>query len=238
MNLSSPDTLSRLYLSVLLVSSLSLLASTAQASTWAEMGDAGDLLNTAQTPLGDITTITGTASTTGDADLYKILISSPTTFSATVTGGGDDANDFSLALFDVNGLGVYANDNATSDNGHPGFPANHALGPQSSGIYYLAIVMEGSGGNFPISGDVSSGQDNYIFPIMEDTEIVGPTAGGGGSPLIGWHSFESPTPLNESYSIALTGVSPVPEPETISMFLAGLGLLGVLAGRRKRFSLT
>ncbi|HEU4830613.1 MAG TPA: PEP-CTERM sorting domain-containing protein [Candidatus Saccharimonadales bacterium] len=228
---------SSLYQSAFLASSLFLIANTGQASTWTEVGDAGDLLNTAQTPLGEVTNITGTASTTADADLYKIFISTPTTFSAAVTGGDGGDNDFSLALFNANGLGVYANDDATTDNGQPGFPANHELGPKLPGVYYLAVVMEGSGGNFPISGDVST-QDNYIFPIMEDTEIVGPTANGGASPLIGWHSFETPTPLNESYSVALTGVSPVPEPEIISMFLAGLGLLGVLSGRRKRLGIS
>jgi hypothetical protein len=237
MNLNSPNKLSRLYLSIVLASSLSFLPNIGQASTWAEMQDAGDLLPSAQTPTGDVTTITGAASSTTDVDLYKIFISSPTAFSAIVTGGNGDNYDLGLALFDSNGLGVYANDDATLDNGQPALPANHALGPQSSGVYYLAIGMATwDGGNFPISGSAS--QNTYIFPVLDDTDIVGPTGPGGNSPLAGWYSFESPMALNESYSIALTGVSAVPEPETISMFLAGLGLLGVIAGRRKRSSIS
>ena len=232
-----PKRLPSFYLPAFLASSLLLIANTAQASTWTEVGDAGDLLNTAQTPSGSITAITGTASSTTDVDLYKIFISTPTSFSATVTGGDGSNYDLGLALFDANGLGVYANDDATTDNGQPAFPANHALGPQSPGLYYLAVGMQSwDGGNFPVSGDPS--ENTYIFPIIEGTEIVEPTGGGGASPLTGWHSFESPIPLNESYSVALTGISPVPEPETISMFLAGLGLLGVLAGRRKRLSIS
>jgi hypothetical protein len=42
-----------------------------------------------------------------------------------------------------------------------------------------------------------------------------------------------------AYSITLTtasGVAPVPEPETYAMMLAGLGLLGVVARRRKQKS--
>src|SRR5688500_9910785 len=82
----------------------------AQGSTWTEMGDAGDLLGSAQTPTGELTTITGIASTSLDVDLYRIFISSPSTFSASVSGGdGSGLYNSALALFNENGLGVYAN---------------------------------------------------------------------------------------------------------------------------------
>jgi hypothetical protein len=44
--------------------------------------------------------------------------------------------------------------------------------------------------------------------------------------------------LNEEYRLRLSGVSvsPVPEPETYAMLLAGLGLVGAMARRRKVFS--
>ncbi|PTR05196.1 putative secreted protein with PEP-CTERM sorting signal/MYXO-CTERM domain-containing protein, partial [Nitrosospira sp. Nsp5] len=41
--------------------------------------------------------------------------------------------------------------------------------------------------------------------------------------------------LNEDYRIRLSGVSVVPEPETYAMLLAGLGLVGAMARRRKAF---
>lgn len=34
-------------------------------------------------------------------------------------------------------------------------------------------------------------------------------------------------------TMTLQGIHPVPEPETFAMFLAGLGIMGVMAGRRK-----
>lgn len=222
----------KVFLPCFLVSSF--FVSAAQASTWAEMGDAGDLLGTAQTPLGSVTTITGTTSTTADVDLYKIFISDPATFSATVTGGdGSGDYDSALALFNQNGMGVYANDDAVFDDGQARLPANDPLGPKAAGVYYLAIFDADTG---PTSGNVST-KNTLIFPESNPpyTQILGPTGGGGASPLTGWVTFDAPITLNTngSYSIALTGVSPVPEPETYALLLAGLGLVGFIA-RRKR----
>jgi hypothetical protein len=42
--------------------------------------------------------------------------------------------------------------------------------------------------------------------------------------------------INEDYRLRLSGVSVVPEPETYAMLLAGLGLVGAMARRRKVFS--
>ncbi|MDF3036630.1 MAG: hypothetical protein K0S28_1904, partial [Paucimonas sp.] len=76
--------------------SASLLASSlfinpAHAVNWNESGDAGQLLATAQEPLGNgpLRNIYGTVTNGADVDLYRIYISSPTTFSASVTGTFD-----------------------------------------------------------------------------------------------------------------------------------------------------
>jgi hypothetical protein len=45
------------------------------------------------------------------------------------------------------------------------------------------------------------------------------------------HKWKVSTPVD--VSIAATPISPVPEPETYAMFLAGLGLMGTIALRRK-----
>ena len=210
----------------------SFVVSTAQASTWAEVGDAGNLLGSAQIPVGNVTSITGVALTTLDVDLYKIFISDPTTFSASVSGGdGSGEYDSALALFDQDGLGVYANDDVIFNNGQAALPASYPLGPQVAGTYYLAIFDIDSA---PTSGNASS-SDTSIFPQVGEpyTQIVGSTGAGGASPLTGWEPFESALYLNEGYSIALTGVSPIPEPESYAMLLAGLGLLGTIVRRRK-----
>ena len=64
-----------------------LLANPAHAVNWTEVGDAGDLLSTAQEPMGNgpLRNIYGTISTNADVDLYRIFISDPTSFSASVT---------------------------------------------------------------------------------------------------------------------------------------------------------
>src|SRR5688500_9726943 len=92
------------YLAILLTASF--FVGTARGSTWAEVGDAGDLPGSAQTPIGELTTITGIASTSLDVDLYRILISNPSTFSASVSGGdGSGLYNSALALFNQNGSG-------------------------------------------------------------------------------------------------------------------------------------
>jgi hypothetical protein len=212
-------------LPIFLVSSF--FVSIAHASTWTEAGDAGDLLATAQIPTGSVTTITGTASTTTDLDLYKIFISDPTGFSAYVSGGdGSGDYDSAIALFDQNGVGVYANDDATGDNGQAGLPVDNSFGPRTSGIYYLAIFDDNT---WPTSGNVST-EDHFIFPesTYPYTQILGPTGGGGAAPLTGWFSFGAPITLNESYSIALTGVSAVPEPAVYVLLLGGLALISFI----------
>jgi hypothetical protein len=217
-------------LTIFLISSFFI--SNAQGSTWVEAGDAGDLPGLAQTPTGGLTIITGITSTSLDADLYKIYISNPNTFSASVSGGdGTGLYDSALALFNQEGLGVYANDDAILGNGQPGLPANHALGPQTQGIYYLAIFDSTAA---PTSGDVPT-PDTFIFPSFDSpwTQIVGPTAEGGRSPLNGWFPKEVELPLHGVYSIVLTGVSLIPEPEAYGMLLAGLGMLAAVARGRK-----
>jgi len=229
-------------LSFLLVSSFFI--STAQAATWSELGDAGELLGMSQTPTGSgsLTSISGTISQDSDIDLYKIYISDPTSFSAIVSGGngfipefGGDGWDSVIALFDQNGYGVYFGDDFIDGNGQAGLPANHLYGPRTAGIYYLAISDDAWA---PLSGSASSASD-LIFPVsvFPFTDILGPTSPGGNSALTGWgRSLIEDNPLDNggTYSVALTGVSPVPEPETYAMFMAGLGLMGFIARRRKQ----
>ena len=86
----------------------------------------------------------------------------------------------------------------------------------------------------PLSGAAASASDvifqSYSFSW---TDILSPTGPGGGSALTGWGSLDPEVLRGGDYSIALTGVLPVPEPETYAMFMAGLGLMGFIARRRK-----
>lgn len=215
---------------------LSLLVNPAHAVNWDEVGDAGDVLATAQEALGDgsLRNIYGSVSTNADVDLYKIYVSNPLTFSASVTSTTGNF-DSVLALFNGGGYGVYGNDDAKLGSGDAGLPAGSLLGPQAPGWYYLAVFGLDT---TPTSGNGFT-PDHYIAPDTSSpfTSVLSASGPGGASPLTGW----APVPpgdvvaLNEDYRIRLSGVtvSPVPEPETYAMLLAGLGVMGAVARRRK-----
>ena len=212
-----------------------LFINSSHATTWSEVADAGDLLNTAQIPtgIGSLDTITGTITTSYDVDLYKIKIINPTTFSATVFGGeGQNDWDSFLALFDQNGFGVYTNDADVFDDVNSKLPANHVSGPQTAGNYYLAIFDDDRAA---LSGSATSVND-IIFPLPTPpyTQIFGPTGPGGTLPLAGWGSLISEVNLNANYGINLTGaefVSSVPIPAAV--WFMGTGLLGLMSLYRK-----
>ncbi len=136
-----------------------------------------------------------------------------------------------LALFDNNGIRVYTNDADIVDDLNSKLPANHALGPQSAGDYYLAIS---DNDRAALSGTASF-IDDIIFPLPASpyTQIFGPTGNGGNFPLAGWGSLQSDVPLNASYGINLTGAEfVVPIPGAIWLFLSSS--IGLLCIRKKR----
>jgi hypothetical protein len=206
----------------------------AQAVTFTESDDAGELLNTAQVTLQGtqpIESISGTLSE--DADLFQIFLTGGQTFSATTlnldtliqipideTLGAptDLLGDPQLFLFDSFGRGVYANDDSfgSSQSTLPSL----SFSPVESGIYYLAIS---SFGYDPISAG------GIIFPDEPSDGVFEPTGPGGGSPLIG---FEGTSTTSGRYTIALTGVQArtesVPEPTSMLGILA-LGAWGAVS---------
>jgi len=193
----------------------------AYGGPWLEVGDADELLPTAQVTLGvdPLTSISGTIFTSLDKDLYRIKITDPATFSAVVIAGGTLTNS-QLFLFDSAGLGVYANDDVTAVDPLSLLPAGHPSGPSVAGIYYLAI--SGSD-NDPANGGVE------IFTDIP-TGVQIPTIA---LPLDGWTPTFSV--YGGTYTIALTGAgfATVPEPSTVLSAVAGAGLLGCLRVRRR-----
>jgi hypothetical protein len=113
-----------------------------------------------------------------------------------------------------------------------------------------AIIYKINAGSTGLSNVVAKfGVDNGLFVWLDGTFKSGWLAPGGASPNEYTLSFSSLTAgdhylqiLREDhgggtgFNINVTAelAAPVPEPETYAMMLAGLGLLGVMARRRKQ----
>lgn len=208
-------------------------AKSSYAATFTEIGDTGNIPSAAQvtTGVGDLTEIDGTLSPmAGDGqDMYLIHIDGGATFSAT-TVGGVVGFDSELFLFDINGKGVYSNDDVVGYDAPATLPAGNALTPVTPGDYYLAITQCCSE---PAS---LSGQ---IFPVSDtfndhNSDINGPTGAGGASPIVGYSGLYEDIPGGGSYRVFLTGAHAaiVPEPEAFALMLAGLGMVSLFAYRR------
>jgi hypothetical protein len=99
-----------------------------------EVGDAGDLPESAQaTPSGALTGIRGTL-TAGDVDMYAIYIANPSAFAASTRCNA--LFDTQLFLFDANGNPVSFNDDAPEGGLASRLDGSCIPGP---GLYYLAI---------------------------------------------------------------------------------------------------
>lgn len=202
-------------ISVLLVV---ISSSHAQAATFTEIEDAGETLSTAQDISSGpvpLKSISGTLA--GDADLFEISLTGGQTFSAKTVGGA--SFDTQLFLFDSAGKGVYGNDDAGSSK--QSTLAKGRFSPAESGSYYLAV----SGFDYdPVS---DGGEIFPDFPDVSFNKLAKPTSSGGESPLSGFDGAKLDN--GGSYTIALSGAEPVPEPSsvlgTLALGACGLGYL-------------
>ena len=114
-----------------------------------------------------------------------------------------------------------------------GCPLAASLARRPQDWYYLAVFGLDT---TPTSGNGTT-PDHYIAPNTSSpfTSVLSASGLGGASPLSGWAPVlpGDVVTINEDYRLRLSGVSVVPEPETYAMLLAGLGLMGAIARRRK-----
>jgi hypothetical protein len=187
-------------------------ANSAQAFTYTEVGDVGQLISTAQViDLGNATSTStdpGLTSITGNvarinADMFGIFLTGGQLFTAsTLPVGGANYNS-QIFLFNDQGFGLIANDNS-------GGTRRSALSftPTTSGVYYLAI----SGFNY----DPRDAQGNDIFAGNLIGQLLpNPQAGA----LDRWATNRA-TSATFNYALGLTGAKPVPEPIMGGGFLA------------------
>jgi hypothetical protein len=97
--------------------------------------DAGELPETSQSTGSDALPGIRGQLDASDSDMYAIYIDDPASFSATTVGGA--TFDTQLWLFDANGKGVVANDDA--DGGRQSRIDNTAGCITAPGVYYLAV---------------------------------------------------------------------------------------------------
>ncbi|WP_041243956.1 hypothetical protein [Gloeobacter kilaueensis] len=237
------------------------MASTAQAITYTEQGDAGDIYNVTGTTgaqlttgSGELTSISGiidpnavsqNAPTYGnDVDMYGIFLTAGTSFSATTSVNTPDSSvETELYLFNSSGVGQVWNDNTGTDPTNADTLASISnFSVQESGIYYLAIGSPATLGNYvpldtagnPIFLSAIDSGPNFGFQIIGNSPAVSDT------PFGSWgadEAFTSPPPQPSiafsNYTISLQGAQAAPEPAVGSGLLA-IGALGFFAGRKRK----
>ena len=156
-------------------------------------------------------------STTGTGTLTWTMLASPTV-DTSLPGYSSSAPDYS---FEIDGV------NATDQNNNSRYPVSivfHGDSPPGS--------PPGSGG-FAITGQayaIAVGPQLYTGPASAPTFILGNDLA-----FTDYSNTDFPNGVHSSLSITCVEcVAPVPEPESYAMLLAGLGLLGFMARRRKQ----
>jgi uncharacterized protein (TIGR03382 family) len=227
-------------------------------------GDAGEFLSDANLTAGEgaLTTIKGYMSSfqrpqaTGgtlrslDADVYCITITDAANFAAFTSS----QQDFVLALFDMNGVGVAFNDNRTDSatsiasrliangldvNGNP-----VGIAGLTNGTYFLGVSRNDGGtaarrfsrplnaaGNLIFPGPPQGSADaDPLFPLRRAD--LGPSA--PATALASWELFATAAaPFTTAYTITLTGAGYHQLPAPGASALLGLAGLGALRRRRR-----
>jgi hypothetical protein len=229
-----------LFIPVLASASLVLAAQSSRGQTFTETTDAGQTLATAQTtasatsPTGqNLSMIVGSIGTDADADLFKIYLTNPATFSATTDNSVTNASglDTALFLFSSTGVAIETNDDESGLSYTSTLPAGESFTASlPAGYYYLGI--SGSG-NEPVN---SASQLLFKPYPGGDTTAVRGAATGVNPTTLATFNANGYSGNNGAYEIDLTGAeavgggvvatSGVPEPSTWVMLFLGAAAMG------------
>jgi len=177
----------------LILLGVAALAPTARAQTWTEVGDAGDLIATAQTTVraGAITQITGSLPLSDDVDLYCVRLTSvPPAGTPLVQLVCVAQQSPNVWLFDAAGNGVFTNETCA-------LGSKTLLAPSVSmtpGTYYVGV-------SYYNRNAISAGGNIWIPGVPGQRTPDGP---GAAQPLSGWAGIVVMNPPNP-YTINLTG---------------------------------
>ena len=156
--------------------------------TFSEQGDAGETPATAQNLTTQIVPSIGGTLDGEDADLYRVCLAGGRSFSATTVG--TTQTNTQLFLFDGNGRGIYANNDAAGTE-QSTLPAADPLTPDAAGEYLLGVS--------PADRDPLSAEG----PIFNNVAyLVGADGRGAASPVESWDGRPRSA---GSYEITLTG---------------------------------
>ena len=204
------------------------VSSISHAVTFTEPADAGQTLATATTVPGGTTAIDGSFATPSDADLFKITLTTATsyTFSTINTRTDTSGVDTELSLFTSTGVALLENDDASGTTTDASLTTTLA-----AGTYYLGVA---SSGNEPVNSN-----NQLLFVGLnqsgDTTAVRGPTSGVNPATLAGFNSNESDTTTFGNYEIGITpATGAVPEPSTWATVALGGLAAGCTFLRRRR----
>ncbi|HEY1768704.1 MAG TPA: DVUA0089 family protein [Chthoniobacterales bacterium] len=206
----------------------------ANAQSYTEVIDAGQTLATAaSTGIAGVplTSIVGTISTSIDADLFAITITSTTSFSAVASSNA--GIDTSLFLFNSAGVPIMANDDSSNSSLQAALPAgNSLLMTLTAGTYYIGISLSG---NEPINLN-----SQLLFTLDQPTTKVRGMAANLNPQTES--NFDGATyyPETGDYTITLSAtqgaINPnlIPEPSSFVMLVLGAGVAVCLSRLRTK----
>jgi hypothetical protein len=209
-----------------LAAAWSVAPSTGRAQVWTELSGTHNTAATAQVINSGptLTRIVGTFANSNDMDVYRFTITTPASFSASTVGFSTPAGtDTMLFLFTGAGVGIASNDDQVNKANSPNtreslLPIGNSLyATLTPGQYILAVSLYN---NRPSSsvGTIFTNDADGVFGPANSGVFTAQTSGS--------------TQPATSYSITLSGVSPVPEPGTL--LLTGFAGLGAWVARRRR----